>query len=526
VSEPTPSADTLSIPVLTFIPSHGSDFSLVIWDIQTGVVIKDIKVGHLNKIAFSWDQWKIALTDGDTFCVYDGLKGAPVCEGTFPSPFYYWLGAHWTQEGSLWLAASNKTDGNHTIDIFKLRLTPNPLLHVVESFPVPPYDGKFSFCPISFHAAFVNDYDIVILDVRGSKILLQIKGTKELSYRQGDFSADGRLFACKTDNHELSVWWNVPSGGYLPWSTLRPRLSFYGFRFSPTGTSILTWGYEGVQALDPNDRLNSRLNLLSPNQVWSLDQHRNLLVAYSTDVPQIVTAWQWDSVITVLHSRRGTPKRSIDAEMEILDIKIINGAVFAVGTDQLRGWDLEKGAIADTSAYNVSMATLDKIPFGRPEFAALSNDGSRVALAARNTVFLPNATTQGFVERVVDSLIARIRFSPDGHQLWAALARPSFPLPGSQTNYSFVKLELEDDWRPSNVELFECDRSWVSTFRSPRGFHVGRGSEWVVDSEGRKLLWLPPSWRVKDELDAKWDGNFLAFVGDNHRVPIIIELQL
>jgi len=71
---------------------------------------------------------------------------------------------------------------------------------------------------------------------------------------------------------------------------------------------------------------------------------------------------------------------------------------------------------------------------------------------------------------------------------------------------------FRDVWSENNI------------LRSPHGYGVRIRSEWVEDSGGNKVLWLPPSWRYESE--ARWDGNFLALVNSKNPVPVIIEFQL
>ena len=66
--------------------------------------------------------------------------------------------------------------------------------------------------------------------------------------------------------------------------------------------------------------------------------------------------------------------------------------------------------------------------------------------------------------------------------------------------------------------------SWTNIFSS-HAWRCGEKFEWVVDSRGNKILWLPLSWRAREFQDVRWDGNFLAFVGCDHPDPIIIEFQ-
>ena len=68
---------------------------------------------------------------------------------------------------------------------------------------------------------------------------------------------------------------------------------------------------------------------------------------------------------------------------------------------------------------------------------------------------------------------------------------------------------LEDGW------------SWVNLFSY--GYHIK--INWVKSSEGSRLLWVPPAWRIENWKEVRWDGDFLALLSSAYPEPIIIEFQ-
>jgi hypothetical protein len=179
------------------------------------------------------------------------------------------------------------------IDIRELQPTSASPLLVVESFPVLPQDGRFSFSPISFHASFVSETKVVVLDVRNSKSLFVTKATQQLYTPPGHFSPDGHFFAYGTSRGEIAVWENTPTG-YMPRSTLGPRLPFKGFSFSPTAISILSWGPGGVQLLHPTNHVSPP----PPDETKSHRKGGDHSVVASTGGMLIATAQQEDSVVS------------------------------------------------------------------------------------------------------------------------------------------------------------------------------------------------------------------------------------
>ena len=208
--------------------------STIIWDIRTGIVIKDIAIQNMGKVAFSGDQRMITLFTTLEFCTYDGLNGDQICEGILLPSLDHHLGAYWVYKDTLQFAMGFKTNENFLIDIWELQPTSDPLLPVVESFyvPVPPEESTFSFSPVSFHASFVAWMEIVIFDVQDSKVLFQIKAVQTPYEKAGHFSPDGHFFACRTFQGDVCVWENT-SAGYMPWGSFWPRLTCSRLLFSP-----------------------------------------------------------------------------------------------------------------------------------------------------------------------------------------------------------------------------------------------------------------------------------------------------
>ena len=520
----------ISIKIYTYYTPRYSQstkqWHIFIWDIQTGVGIGDISASASGKISFHGDQGTFTLVGVDTFYTYNGLK----CVGrrwTKPLPSSHQQSACWVHGNSLRFATSFETNGKHVINIQGFRQATGPHPVVVGTFPVPSQDGMFSFSPTSFHASFVTKKGITILDVQDSKILLSTQVAQQLCLQPGHFSPNGCFFACKTLESGISIWRNAPAG-YTLWGTLQPRLPFNEFSFSPTVVSILAWGPRGIQLLD----LENSTSTPSPNENKPLHRYRNHLVACSADERHIVTVQQEGSVVTVFGPLMGAPLLSIDTDMQIQDIRIIDNTVFAVDRHKLVRWHLgaewimhstpsaDRAAVVKTLDINHELGTIQHL--------TLSNDCSQVAFARYN-IFLYNVGSQEVDECAIGSgKIMNIQFSPDGNQLWVVvdrigeLWRPLCP----SAAYDLVRLRIvEKHFGGWDEEALE-DKFTQVTLQAFHKCHIGSESKWVESAGGRKLLWLPPSWRVKDEYKVKWEGNFLALVDGSHPEPVIIKLQL
>lgn len=504
---------------MTSIPSAQFE-SIVIWDIKTGVIVKEIVIDiwGLRRIVFTGNYTITLVTDYYKISrTYNVLESTLLCKGEILPRFGRWLGAHWVHDDTLRFATSFKTDGKLTIDIHQLQPLSTPLLQTVKSFLLQPHYGEFSFCPVSFHASFVTETEISVLDVRDSKILLRLE-TAQPSYKlPGRFSPDGRFFACGTLGNAIYIWKNTPTG-YLPGSSLEPRLPFDGFSFSPTAVSVLIWGPGGVQLLDNHFRLPS------PNKTAPYYNYGDHLVAYSKDGRRIATVRRGDSVITVLDLLPDAPQQYVYTGMRILDIGIVDDGIVAADIRELVSWSLEAGEIA-RSACGAIVAETAAIGAGPDvvEHFALSTDCSCIAFTIERTVFLYDAQAQRILKKcTMDCNIVDIRFSPYGRRL-------CFVFGGNPYEYqdnirSCMLSETMEQWRIVKVTEEFTEGTWSQDgLFPPAGYRIRRESGWIEDSRRRKLLWLPPNWRMTHYLDTKWTSNFLALVGEHHPEPIIIK---
>ena len=479
---------------------------IYIWDVQTGTIIYNIRNWEIDKLVFSGNHQAVTLLGRDgTFHIYDGLKGTCVHRDKLMSPPSFMLDAHWIHKKSLLFPTISKKEEKLMVNIQELQPTSTPPLSLIVSFLVPPHDGEFSFSPVSLHASFTTKTEVTILDTQNSKALLQVKAPSSLYIPPGHFSSDGCFFACGTEEFEICVWKNT-SANYVPWCNLWPRLPFNGFSFSPTKSSILTWGEMGVQLLE----LSNHPTIPSHNNLKYCKQSGDHLVAYSADGKHIAIARKEDGVITVLDAYLDTPKQSVNISMPILDIKIVDNIIFVVGKDVLVKWHFEMGRIV-CGSHSIVMGT------GWPR-AALSGDCSYIAFAHMDEVLLYDIQAQRELYRCTpDDYPSELQFSPDGHKLWLTYTDYC-------TFYSscLVELDIGEDGTITTKNLGDT-WSWVDIFSY--GWEVGYRSEWVVDSRGNKLLWLPLSWRPTMDKYVRWDGNFLALVDSHHPEPIIIEFQ-
>ena len=388
-------------------------YYVFIWEIQTGVRINDVGVAALGKVIFHGDQRALTIIGSNKVYTYDGLKGTkqfqPKAE-LLPLPLNQ-QGACWAHNDTFWFATSSEANGKLVINIQEFQPTSDPPLLVVESFPVPSHHGTFSFSPVSFHASFITENEVTILNVQDSKILLSTQVTQQLHTQSSHFSPDGHYFACGTSESRISIWKNTPTG-YELWSTLQPRLPFKKFAFSPTAISVLAWGSTGIQLLYPESSASPQ----SPIETKPTSQHRNYLVACSTDGKHITIAQQKDSIVTVLDPLFGTTLWFICVGVVIQDIKVVDNILFVADGYGVFSWDLGAGEI---ECHTSRVTVCDSIAIGHDvDKSVLSNDCSHIAFTVGRSVFLYDIQAQEIlIERVMDGVVTNIQFSQDGCQL-------------------------------------------------------------------------------------------------------------
>lgn len=264
--------------------------------------------------------------------------------------------------------------------------------------------------------------------------------------------------------------------------------------------------------------LGSHSSPLPPKKVEPDEEDASYLVGYFADGMHIATVRQQGSSITIHNLLSDTPQQLISTGMKIQDIKVIGNTIFAVDNYKFVSWDLEAGEIAYPSS-GTRRVTIDEalsiVPHA--EHLTLSNNCSQIAFAVDTTLYLYNIGTQKSICQEIGRRARGIKFSIDGRKLWPIRVPDIFYLKG---------LEMVWDWSSGEVtKVSPEDRELLFDPPSPYGYYIGIDSEWVENSRGGKLLWLPPNWRICDLQNRRWDGDFLAIVGYHYSQPIIVKFQ-
>jgi len=515
----------------THLPIQSSNSPLrtkiIVWDTRTGIVVKNLYMFQgepFVRIEYSGDGGAIiAIQENQAFSIYDGRNYERLSSGSLRPSHRHFPGTLWVRGESIRFSTGLTTGQQLTINIHEVLPTSIPPVVDVESLPVLFRHGKLFFSPARFHASFVTETEVIIIDARNSEVLFQTKAPKPLYKPQGCFSPDGRFFVCETLAQEICIWENTPTG-YDPRDRLRPRSVFRNFMFSPTATSILCWDQETIQLLDPDVRVSSPL----PRESVSRHHHGGHVAAHSASGDHTAIAWRGRSAVTLFDPCLDAPRRFLDTGMEIQDIKIVGDTLFVADTRQLASWRLgvRRETIVETVVLDTGVGDVHRL--------VLSKDCSRIFLVTSGSetqdfsrsLFVRDVKTGSILaESTIEFDVDGIGFFPDGCRVWFAekredAVRDDGPHSHGDWVWKIGKDEGSVTSAPERVDKWPADCPWMP----PAEYSVGDGNQWVIDSRSKlPLLWLPPTWRTGREWDRRWDGNLLTVLGDRPE-PVIIEL--
>ena len=441
-----------------------SNIAIIIWDIQTGGVAKEIRCSS-NNISLAWSS------DGRTICTIDSED-----QLTFIVHTYNVSSGAVLSLGSLQRSGDNPhlwpycasfrvmmTGGRHhhdTINIFEVGST----LTEIQSFIFPPSERSEakikSFSPATHHISISDDRTLRIWDIRKSERLL-IKTGCFLSHC---FSLDGSHFAATQESG--GVIWKHDSGRYIPWKGFRCRsLSNYPLQFSPTLSSIL--GHSG--------------DIL---QVWRLDElhaafetPRRRHVGLSRSGARAASARDLGNTVMIVDLLAQTPPQFIDTDVAIEGLVITGNVLLVVGLGELVAWLLTEEGLVDDVIGDRRVDRSDSIwikprALPRSDPWMFSVEGQVGAVKSNGNALHVYRTDTG---EVLHPTQAPQHFSGRWYPPSDALCGQDYL---RYHNLSQCDTPSEDSWQTSRATLREG---------------------WVKDPEGKHRLWVPAEWR------ADWD---------------------
>jgi len=468
-----------------------SNASVVIWDTQTGGVVREIECAFTaDGLEFVWslDGRIIATVSprvSETISVhaYDIASGRMLPLGTLQSRGKPYL---WAHGESFRIATTTAWDRKGwKINTFEVGST----LTKIESLPFQ-LDSPFdAFSPttyrISVSAAGDRNrcHEFLVLDARNSEVLLRETG----SFGRVTFSPDGSLLAAFSGDH-LRVW-KYDSGRYTRCREFKQVPTT--LQFSPTLSLIL--GHAGtllhVLHLD-----QAPAALAAESIVPTRNRPRD---AYSPNGAYIAITQHGENVITItnLRSQDPSPSQFIDTDFEILEIVLTGNVLLAKSSEVVVAWLLTEEGVVDGVSGNRRACRDDNLWDMRPRDRPSQEENPSFWARLLQREQGDRGGDQHMEFSVADE-IATVRLNNtvrSYHTGTGQILKPEeVPPQSKRTWYRFHNPHRDDCdlyHRDLNKhrELPKCN--WQVSQTDLR-------EGWVKDPEGKCRLWLHARWRL------------------------------
>jgi len=306
-----------------------SKTGIIIWDIQTGGVAKEIQ-HRTGEISLVWSS------DGGTICTIGSdidLRGIvhihDISSGTTSSISPHTFRPYgdpylWVDDKSFWIIAMRwSSDG---VDIFKVGST----LTKIRSFNFSPLSHARigSFSPTTHRVSISSLDGLHIFDIQNSKLLLEA-----MDSRCDCFSSDGSLFAASL-GRSLRIW-KYASDCYTLWRKFEYRDGFNLLQFSPTLSSILSRSSGILQVF--------RLHELPTTP----ETHHQQFAGLSRSGNRVATAHKLGNTVTITDLLVRTPPQFIDTNVEIWQLFLTGNVLLVVGSGEIVAWLLTEDGLVD-----------------------------------------------------------------------------------------------------------------------------------------------------------------------------------
>ena len=376
---------------------------------------------------------------------------------------------------------------------------------------------RYLFLPTLSQLAFALQDAILVWDTKASKFLLNSGPISLLDYNpphlyEAVFSSDGHFFIYLTNNQEVYVWKESPTG-YV----LHQKLAISGGKMCPrpfissSGGSVIVDIGEVIHLCHTEDQIpfsthapiyNIFILGFSPQNEWAaFTQHGG-------------------NTVTVLHLQFGDPQLVIDTDIEVEQLKLTESTIVIAGRNKVAAYNFPAG----NSTSNIRMDIGDSVQAMTLEnnqvVFSISPDLDYIACRAGD----PNvnklelyklSTGKCIADATLPAWAVAAWFTLDGHTVWAAHGGDQLSgwkiIQGSESG--IAKLEpLEQHESPPRGPPWES---------SACGYQIV-DDVWVLSPTQKRLLWLPPHWRT-DEDCMVWNGNFLGLRHEKPQEVVILE---
>ena len=477
-----------ALSLLAFSPDGrslavGFPDTIIIWDIQTGGVAKEIKCdGNVRSLVWSLDGESIAVTlyrrlSTQGVETYDVVSGAQLFMKELKQCVQSFL---WAYEKSFRFLEVD----DHVIEISLSEIGPGSTK--TETFRVTaPHSTAIAFSPSTHHMSASSYHTLRVFDIRTSDCVLELSDWFTCS----EFSPDGSLLAtCSEDN--LLIW-KYALGGYTLFGKYPlPSYPSPSLHFSPTSSSILirSMGVLQVRRLDD-----------SPTTPKACHQYAAIFRSGS----RIATAYESESTVTIIDLHSQTPVQVIDTGVRINGLVITGNILLVASSETVIAWLVmgegpvdgvfgKKGASCGDRIWSTSS------PFREPRRLQFRVEGQVGVIGTKEIFpFIYHTETGDILDRTHEPQ----HFS----RPWISFYHPI----DCQEYHHLRSNDLpsrepppEDDWLISRTTTQEAG--------------------WVVDPQGRHRFWLPVEWRNPWKRE-NWHHDITTLFIDIGNQPVIIK---
>ena len=535
-------------------PTPDRELFVVSWDLQTGGVAGFIglegpheEVTGTPSIAYSANGKMIGVrywysTGDDVILVFDIASGVYI--HSHSPTFFVYARDIWIHGESLRFI----TVGREDITIWEVGFTSDAVPTKIESFPAPadvcfkdPRKVFVKFLPVPYRLAIEDEGEVVVWDVQNSHYLLRSMDTRFSS--RMSFSSDGRFFACSSPGWDVYLWKDSPVG-YILHGILVCKTHIPIPLLSRNGESIVLLRNSAIQLSHTKGLPTPTPNFTTPpfsfwtrpfsflihlfnsfvrtSRSWeeSYRQSDGFDLDFSADGMLAVFAMVDGKTVTVLDLKSGVPQLTIDTGMKVYGVRVIGNVITVIGVWRsttfgwkVITWDLPTGGRIPHSKATLTDSTqtihLRGSMIGDVRCASITADSYDVVLVTRDkgTYYLyiyGGATGNLLAQHTLSRMVPQ--FAPGECDLF------------------FACYDLDDVLRVCSGGQVLRYTSEAYPWVPSRGYQL-TDDWWILDSDGKRLLMLPPRWQSPLRIDRVWRGQFLALLHIGPSEPIILDLD-
>ena len=428
------------------------DTAIIVWDIQTGGVAKEIQLDERHDCTLVWslDGRSICAMTYETstvrFDVVSDTKQSSTIPHSKSRPHV------WAHNESFRVMTWTRTDQvrDCTIDIFEV----GPTLTKIESFDIglgesDHFTGREanweigSFSPTTYRIS-VSSYSrgrLLVLDIRNSERLLD----ETQRFYSDSFSPDGGFFAASQD-HTVQIW-KYDGSSYAAWRKLpTPDNNMDSLIFSPTSSSVFG-AFEGISKVWHLGDLSARPT-----------SHSKQFGVLPRSGAYLVTTNNRGNTVTITDVLSRTPLQLIHTDIKICQLRLTGNVLLVQGSEVVVAWLLTEEGLVN-GVFGDRIAGRGDSIWTVPMPELFSVKGETAVIRSGDTSHAYNTRTG---ETLNVSQVAPDRWN------WHLYSLDTHLYDGSIDD-----APPRDNWNPLR--------------------NVRKG--WVGDRGGRHLLWLPIEWR-------------------------------